>query len=77
MDADVDANDTDDDTDDAGKFSIANEYESEDEYALTDKEKDLSAVRTKRTAARTSQQRSFYWLAKQLSASFKTLLQMQ
>ena len=51
MDADVDAIDTDDDTDDAGIFSIANDYDSEDEDALTDEDNYLSVVRTKRTAA--------------------------
>ena len=51
MDADVDAIDIDDDDDDdVGIFSIANDCYSADEYALTDEENDLSAVRTKRTA---------------------------
>ena len=51
MDTDVDMIDINDNTDDAGIFSIANDYDSEDEYALTDEENDLLAVRTKRTAA--------------------------
>ena len=56
MDADVDeddveATDTDDDVDDAGIFSIANDY-SEDEHSLTDEYKDLSAVRTTHTSKR-------------------------
>ena len=49
--ADVDAIDIDeDDDDDAGIFSIANDCYSEDEYALTDEENDLSAVRFVRTS---------------------------
>ena len=49
MDADVDAIDVDDDK--AGIFSNANDY-SENEHSLIDKDKDLSAVRTTRTAGK-------------------------
>uniref|UniRef100_A0AAV1V6V5 Uncharacterized protein n=1 Tax=Peronospora matthiolae TaxID=2874970 RepID=A0AAV1V6V5_9STRA len=50
MDADVDAIYIDDDDDDAGIFSIANDCHSEDDDALTGEDKVLSAVHTKRTA---------------------------
>uniref|UniRef100_A0AAV1U068 Uncharacterized protein n=1 Tax=Peronospora matthiolae TaxID=2874970 RepID=A0AAV1U068_9STRA len=46
MDADVD----DDDIDDAGIFSIANDYQSEEDDALTGEDSVISAVHTKRTA---------------------------
>uniref|UniRef100_A0AAV1VFJ1 Uncharacterized protein n=1 Tax=Peronospora matthiolae TaxID=2874970 RepID=A0AAV1VFJ1_9STRA len=49
MDADVDGIDvTDDDDDDAGIFSIANDRHSEDDDTLTSEDNILSAVHTKR-----------------------------
>uniref|UniRef100_A0AAV1TEB2 Uncharacterized protein n=1 Tax=Peronospora matthiolae TaxID=2874970 RepID=A0AAV1TEB2_9STRA len=51
MNADVDAIDIDDDDEDAGIFSIANDCHSEDDDALTGADNVLSAVHTKRTAA--------------------------
>uniref|UniRef100_A0AAV1U4L4 Uncharacterized protein n=1 Tax=Peronospora matthiolae TaxID=2874970 RepID=A0AAV1U4L4_9STRA len=51
MDADVNAIDIDDDDDeDAGIFSIDNDYHSEDDDTLTGEDNVLSAVHTKRTA---------------------------
>uniref|UniRef100_A0AAV1TM17 Uncharacterized protein n=1 Tax=Peronospora matthiolae TaxID=2874970 RepID=A0AAV1TM17_9STRA len=52
MDADVDHIDIDDDDgdDDAGIFSIANDCQNEDDYALTGHDNVLLAVYTKRTA---------------------------
>uniref|UniRef100_A0AAV1VMB3 Uncharacterized protein n=1 Tax=Peronospora matthiolae TaxID=2874970 RepID=A0AAV1VMB3_9STRA len=51
MDADVDAIDIgDDDDDNAGIFSIANDCHSEDDDILTDEDNVLSAVHTKRAA---------------------------
>uniref|UniRef100_A0AAV1URL2 Uncharacterized protein n=1 Tax=Peronospora matthiolae TaxID=2874970 RepID=A0AAV1URL2_9STRA len=51
MNADVDRIDiNDDDDDDAGKFSIFNDCQSEDDDALTGKDNVLSSVNTKRTA---------------------------
>uniref|UniRef100_A0AAV1V2J3 Uncharacterized protein n=1 Tax=Peronospora matthiolae TaxID=2874970 RepID=A0AAV1V2J3_9STRA len=51
MDADVDAIDIDDDDDDdSGRFSIANDCQSEDDDTLTGKDNVLSAVHNKRTA---------------------------
>uniref|UniRef100_A0AAV1U4B1 Uncharacterized protein n=1 Tax=Peronospora matthiolae TaxID=2874970 RepID=A0AAV1U4B1_9STRA len=51
MDADVDAIDIDDDNDDdAGIFSIANDCHSEDDDTLTDEDNFFPAVHTKRTA---------------------------
>ena len=71
MDADVDAIDIDDsDDDDAGIFSIANDYHSEDEYALTDEEKNLSAVRTKRTAVNKDESAEEFLLAREAVVRF-------
>ena len=70
MDADFDTIDIDDDDDDdAGIFSIANDY-SEDECALTDKENDLSAVRTKRTAANKDDSAEEFLLAREAVVRF-------
>uniref|UniRef100_A0AAV1V484 Uncharacterized protein n=1 Tax=Peronospora matthiolae TaxID=2874970 RepID=A0AAV1V484_9STRA len=50
MDADVDAIDINDDDDDAGIFSVANDCHSADDEALTDEDNVLSAMRFVRTA---------------------------
>uniref|UniRef100_A0AAV1U777 Uncharacterized protein n=1 Tax=Peronospora matthiolae TaxID=2874970 RepID=A0AAV1U777_9STRA len=61
MDADVNAIDIDDDDDeDAGIFSIDNDYHSEDDDTLTGEDNVLSAVHTKRTHVNKDiQQRNF------------------
>ena len=70
MDADVGAVDTDDDTDDTGILSIANDYDSEDEYALTNEEHDISSVRTKRTATIKDESAEEFLLAREAVVRF-------
>ena len=70
MDADVDHIDIEDDDDDAGIFSIANDYDSEDDYALTDEEIDLSAVRTRRTAVDKNESAEEFLLAREAVVRF-------
>ena len=66
--------DTDED-DDAGIFSIANDYISEDENTVADKDDGLLAIRTWRTATNQSDAaEDFCWHEKQWSVSCKTLL---
>uniref|UniRef100_A0AAV1UXR1 Uncharacterized protein n=1 Tax=Peronospora matthiolae TaxID=2874970 RepID=A0AAV1UXR1_9STRA len=64
--------------DDAGIFSIANDCYSTYGDALTGEENVISAVHAKITAVnKADSAEEFYCLAKRLSASFKTFLQMQ
>ena len=61
--------DTDED-DDAGIFSIANDYTSEDENTLAEKEDDLLAVRTRRTATNQSESAEDFLLAREAVVHF-------
>uniref|UniRef100_A0AAV1T626 Uncharacterized protein n=1 Tax=Peronospora matthiolae TaxID=2874970 RepID=A0AAV1T626_9STRA len=80
MDADVDEINTDDgDDDDVYIFSIANDYDSEDDGVLTGTENVLIAVHTKLTAVdkdELAEELMLTRLAERLSDSFKTLLHM-
>uniref|UniRef100_A0AAV1T3T1 Uncharacterized protein n=1 Tax=Peronospora matthiolae TaxID=2874970 RepID=A0AAV1T3T1_9STRA len=70
MEADVDAIDIDDDDEDAGIFSIANDCQSEDDYTLTGEDNVLSAVHTKRTAGDNDESAEEFLLTRQAFVRF-------
>uniref|UniRef100_A0AAV1VIB8 Uncharacterized protein n=1 Tax=Peronospora matthiolae TaxID=2874970 RepID=A0AAV1VIB8_9STRA len=71
MDADVDHIDTDDDDeDDAGIFSIANDCHSKDDDALTGEDNVLSAVHTKRTAVDKDESAEIFLLTREAFVRF-------
>ena len=59
-----------DDDDDAGIFSIANDYTSEDENTLAEEEDDILAVRTRRTATNQSDAAEEYLLSREAVVRF-------
>ena len=62
-----------DDDDDAGIFSIANDYPSEDDTILSDEQKEeitLSSVRTRRTEQNNSESTEGFLLAREAVVCF-------